>query len=338
VASVRDVEKDVLIISGTDTSKLVVQLRALLQLTQTEAQIAQARVAQARTDAVRRELTENAGKAEERTQQIAEALRNLGGVPDVVTPAVGRVTAMVKTVTEQGEPLDGALLDDLALEYALLGRARYLKVLAQAAEDSTVRRLAERLETAHSATVDWLTTVLAEEALGGPTALNPTPIQAVAGTARRAFFFPARWYVEQVNKTVNLVKTRRDQAREKAGEAAGRANRFRSAATESLTAGRNAALQRAEKLAHRDGSGRTEKAVHDTRVETGSLNASELPIKNYDNLSVSDAVSEIKKLTKPADVRAVIGYEETHKNRTSVVSAAQTQVAGIAQKAAGISS
>ena len=57
-----------------------------------------------------------------------------------------------------------------------------------------------------------MTTVLAEEALGGPTALRPTPIQAAAGTVRLAFFFPARWYVEQVNRAVNRVKQRRSQA------------------------------------------------------------------------------------------------------------------------------
>ncbi len=43
--------------SNIDTSKLITQLRTLLQLTHTEAQIAQARQAQARTEAVRRELT-----------------------------------------------------------------------------------------------------------------------------------------------------------------------------------------------------------------------------------------------------------------------------------------
>jgi hypothetical protein len=61
----------------TDTTTLVQQLRALLMLTQTEEQIARIRVAQARTDAVRRELQQNAGHAAERTAAIAERLRRV---------------------------------------------------------------------------------------------------------------------------------------------------------------------------------------------------------------------------------------------------------------------
>ena len=106
-----------MILVDNDTNKIVFQLRALLQLTNTEIQIAQARQAQARTDAVRRELAQNADHATTRARLIAATLRDLGGVPDVVAPALGRLTALVKTVLEQAEPLDGALLEDLALEH-----------------------------------------------------------------------------------------------------------------------------------------------------------------------------------------------------------------------------
>ena len=44
-----------------DTTRLLAQLRTLLDLTNTEIQIAETRVVQARTDAVRRELSQNAG-------------------------------------------------------------------------------------------------------------------------------------------------------------------------------------------------------------------------------------------------------------------------------------
>ncbi len=57
--------------------------------------------------------------------------------------------------------------------------------LAENAKQPKVKKLAERLITAHSATVDWITTVLAEEALGGPTALRATAFQRVAGGASR---------------------------------------------------------------------------------------------------------------------------------------------------------
>src|SRR3954454_17047798 len=155
-------------------AKIVNQLRALVLLTQTEEQIARTRIAQARTDAVRRELTENADHAAERTKAIAEQLRALGTVPSVVTPAIGRLSAMVKATFEQAAPLEEALLQDLQVEHQLLDRATYLKVLAEQAELPEVSDLAERLITAHSATVEWLTVVLAEEALGGPVAMQPT--------------------------------------------------------------------------------------------------------------------------------------------------------------------
>src|SRR3954469_15952599 len=237
-----------------DTTTLLAQLRALLDLTNTEVQIAETRVSQARTDAVRTELTQNAANGRERAEAIENAIRDLGGFPDVIGPFFGRAAATVKALTEQAQPFDEALLGDLALEDQLLDRARYIKALAVAAKQTEVQNLADRLITAHSATVNWLTTVLAEEALGGPAALRPTPIQAAAGGARRAFFFPARWSVERVNRTVNSVKQRRSQAREKAGEAAVKADQLRDAATETLTAGRDAALQRAEKVARREGS------------------------------------------------------------------------------------
>src|SRR5919199_4706011 len=117
----------------TDNTKLINQLRALLLLTQTEEQIARTRVGQARTDAVRRELNENADHAAERTRAITEQLRALGGVPDVVTPAIGRLSAVLKATLEQGSPLEEALLTDLQLEHQLLDRATYLKVLAEKA-------------------------------------------------------------------------------------------------------------------------------------------------------------------------------------------------------------
>src|SRR3954462_15706989 len=153
-----------------DTAKILNQLRALVLLTQTEEQVARTRVSQARTDAVRRELNQNADHAAERTQAITDQLRALGGVPDVVTPVFGRLGALIKATLEQAEPIEEALLQDLQLEHHLLDRATYLKVLADSAGQTKVKALAEQLITAHEATVEWLTVVLAEEALGGPAA------------------------------------------------------------------------------------------------------------------------------------------------------------------------
>src|SRR3954470_5372924 len=269
----------------TDNTKIVNQLRALVLLTQTEEQIARTRVSQARTDAVRRELTQNADHAGERALEITEQLRNLGGVPDVVTPALGRLAAVLKATFEQAEPLEEALLQDLQLEHQLLDRATYVKVLAENAELPQVRQLAERLIDAHRATVEWLTVVLAEEALGGPAALQPTPLQRVAGGAANVAIFPYRFWANRVNETVNNVKERREQAEERLGDVSGKAGQLTSAVRETLAAGRNASLRRAERIARREGRRDEADTVKATREELGDVSADELPIKGYDSLS-----------------------------------------------------
>ncbi len=320
-----------------DTTVLTAQLRALLLLTQTEEQVARTRVAQARTEAVRRELQQNADNAASRTEEITRTLRELGGVPDVVTPALGRLGAIVKATVEQAGPLDEALLSDLSLEHQLRDRATYLKVLAETAELPRVARLAERLVTAHTATVEWLTVVLAEAALGGPVALQATPLQRVAGGATRLASLPARYVADSVNRVVDTTAQATDSVQQKLDAAASRASSFAGAVRESLTVGRNASLDEAETQARAEGATDTAQSLHATRTELGALHAAELPVDKYDELTVADAVKAVKGLTDAADIEAVIRYEETHKDRASVVSAAQTQLAALAKEAVGVS-
>jgi hypothetical protein len=322
----------------TDNTKIINQLRALVLLTQTEEQVARTRVSQARTEAVQRELTQNADHAAERTRAITEQLRALGGVPDVVTPVVGRLSAVLKAGFEQAEPLEEALLQDLSLEHQLHDRATYLKVLAEQAELPRVRALAERLQTAHKATIEWLTVVLAEEAMGGPAALRSTPFQRVAGTAARTANAPVRFWVDRVNEAVNTVQQRREAANEKLGEVTGKATQFTDAVRETLTVGRSAALRRAERIARREGNRDAAQAARTAREELGDVSADELPIKGYDSLSTQDAIKAVKGLKTAHDVRVIIRYEETHKARTSIVNAAQTQVAALAKEAVGVDS
>lgn len=322
--------------TNTNSTKILAQLRVLVQLTQTEAQVAQIRVGQARTDAVRRELEQNGRNAVARTEALQEALRELGGVPDVVTPAVGRLAGFAKAAFEQAEALDEALLQDLALEHQLLDRARYVKVLAQTAELPKVGKLAERLITAHSATVEWLTVVLAEEALGGPAALVATPLQRVTAGATRVAQLPARFAAERVNRTVDSVQQSTEQTRQSLTSLAGKAAQFRGAVRETLSVGRNAGLQRGEEVARRNGDTDTAQAVHESRRELGALSAEELPVKKYDGLSQADAVKAAKALTSPEDVRTVLAYEEAHAARRSVVSALQTRLAALAKSSVGI--
>ena len=140
---------------------------------------------QARTDAVRRELSQNAANGRARAEAVEAAIRKLGGFPDVVGPLLGRAGAAVKALTEQAQPFGEALLGDLALEHQLLDRARYIKALAVAVGRSDIEKLADRLMEAHSATVDWLTTVLAEDARwpGCAAAHSPTECHRRGGAA-----------------------------------------------------------------------------------------------------------------------------------------------------------
>ena len=320
----------------SQTTRMISQLRALVQLTQAEVQVARIRVAQARTEAVRKELTENADKAEKRTAAITTELRRLGGVADAVSPLVGRVAAFVKGTVEQAGPVDEALLGDLALERQLLDRARYLRSVAEAADDKKVAKLADDLMTAHTATVDWLSTVLAEDALGGPAALRPTPLQVVAGGVTRAVNYPVRIARQQVDRVFDNVANSGEVVRDRVERAAGKASQLSANARDVALSGRDAALDRAETLARRDGNTETAENLHETRTRLGTLHESELPIKGYDGLSADDAITAIRKITAVDDLNKVLHYEEANKNRPRVVSTLQTHYAGVAKEIAGI--
>ena len=103
-----------------------------------------------------------------------------------------------------------------------------------------------------------------------------------------------------------------------------------------VVTGRDAALDRAEEVSRREGATDAAEALHEARTRLGALHASELPIGKYDELGVNDAVSKIKQLDQVEDLNKVIVYEEANKNRSGVVSAAQTRHAALAQEVVGI--
>lgn len=320
---------------STDSVKatLIAQLRTVLDLTHTEIQVAETRVSQARTDAVRRELTQNAENARIRAVAIEKAIRELGGFPDIIGPFLGRAAAAVKALTEQAEPFDEALLGDLALEGQLLDRSRYVKALAVAAKEQDVEQLAGRLITAHSATVEWLTTVLAEDALGGPAALRRTPLQAAAGLAVKLANLPFTWSTRGAERFAEAIRS----VRPTVADFVERGSQTGDVAAKALAGARDGALQAAERVTREQGAEDAADLIHAARGATGVIEAEELPIGGYDELNVNDAAHAVKDLTDPADIRTLVAYEEAHKNRQRVVSAAQTRLAAIAQNVVGIS-
>jgi hypothetical protein len=313
------------------------QLRDLLQLTQTEAQIARLRTVQARTETVERDLNQNARDAQQRSQRIAEELRAHGGVPDVVTPALGRITALVKGIAEQGQPFEEALLQDLDLEQRLLGRARYLSALAEAHNSATLKSLATQLVDAHTSTVEWISTVLAEEALGGPAALRATPSQRVTGGITRLVSIPARYTVEGVNRVVDRAQHLGNRVRGTVEDTADRAARLGGGARDVAAAGIRGSLGRAEEVSRAEGAVTTAAKLHETRRDMGALDPAELPVPDYDGLVQTEAVAAVKKLGTAEDVRAILNYERAHKDRSGVISAAEARMAAIARSTTGLS-
>lgn len=316
-----------------NTAALISELNALLRMTNTETAIAETRRAQAGSEAIERELARNAERSRERASLIAAAIRELGGLPNFVGAAAGRVGAFAKSQLEQGQDLSQALLGDLALEQQLYARARFLKVLAEAAGERNVTRVAERLERAHAETVKWLEIRLAEVGVGGPPAIRPTPVQTAVGFARKAATLPLRGAAIGVNRSLTGMQKLRKTAVETLDEQLDRVGELAEAASEIYTAGRNASLKRAERVAAKDGATKTAKAIHSTRGAIGGLDSAELPIVGYDQLNVTQAVESIRSLTDADDVRSILAYEEAHDARSRVVSAAQAQLGAIARDA-----
>jgi bacterioferritin (cytochrome b1) len=326
------------------TSALLRELNTLLRLTNTETMIAQTRQSQARDAATKRELAGNAKDALQRAQQIRTAIRNLGGAPDVLGIALGRVGVLAKTQFEQGQVLTDALLGDLQLEHQLRDRAAFVRMVAETAGNRDIARLGERLEKSHTETIDWIRTRLAEVAVGSDVAIQPTPVQATVGAVRRFAAFPVRQAALGVNRSVQLAgrwsnraeesfESSVDRAQQRIGTNIDKGKQLAEAASEILGAGRDAALERTEDVARDEGAPRTAKAARTTRRNIGALNADELPIRGYDELSAEQAKDRIERLDDATDVRAILAYEEANKGRKTVIKAANEQFTAIADVA-----
>ena len=293
----------------SDTATLITQLRILLQLTRTEAQVARLRIAQARDGDVRRELAENATNADRRSRRIAGALRDIGTVPDPLTPTLGRLTALLRGALEQAQPLDEALLGDLALEHQLLDRARYVGALADSADLPGVGELADDLVAAHTTTVAWLTDVLADVARGAPAALQASPFQRVAAQVTQAVNAPGRAVSGGLDRAAGTV----------------------AAAQDAVATGRDAAVQAVESVARQvaDATSSSNEDTGTTERNGSAAGAAPLPIPGYSQLGAQGAIAAIRSLDDPDDVAAVLTYEQAHGDRPGVVAAARTRAGAL---------
>ena len=191
---------------------LLSELRDLLRLTAFEQAVATVRRAQAASTPIAQELAANAQKSGERLALLGQAVRQVGGVPDVVTPLVGKVSAFVQAQVNQVQTLQGALLGDLALEHSLRERSRYARTLAVSLGESSVIPVLDRLDTAHTETIAWLEERLAEVGATGTSALRATPVQAVVGGVRRLYGAPFAAAAKGVNRLGGLLTRAATQA------------------------------------------------------------------------------------------------------------------------------
>jgi bacterioferritin (cytochrome b1) len=314
----------------TSTADLLTELNGLLRMTAVEADIARSRSTQARDDDVRQELLQNARNADLRRVGLQERITQLGGVPDLLGVALDRVSTAARTqVLDQAMPINESLMADLVLEHQLRDRAAFARVLADTQGRRDVVSTLEKVEAAHEAAIEWIETRLGEVALGGPSALRPTPLQSTAAVGRRVATLPTRAVAAGINRGLAVA----DRMGDRVGERLGRTREGAGAAEDALVAGRDTFLREAEAQSEARGEGVAVTALHRTRADAGALTARELPIDRYENLTAARAIERIQRLGDAVDVRAVREFEAQHKNRSSVLRAADERVSELAGEA-----
>jgi hypothetical protein len=204
-------------------------------------------------------------------------------------------------------------------------------------EETKAVKVLDRLEVAHTATVEWLMTRLAEVAVGGPAALRPTPIQSIVGVSRRMSQYPARQGAATLNRTVDTAGKVRQRTGEAVTENVQKARELVDAAREIWSAGFNAALKRTEEVAEERGARTTARNVNSTRRNLGAVDGSELPIRGYDKLNAEAAIARIGRLGETDDVRTILAYETANKQRKGVTAAAQDRLEQLASQLAAAS-
>ena len=311
---------------------LVSELQSLLRMTAFEQTIATVRRAQARSTDIAEELRANAGKAAERQALLAGAVRQVGGVPDVVGPFLGKAGAFLQTQLNQVQTLQGALLGDLALEHSLRERTRYARTLAESLGQTQVVPVLDRLEVAHTATIDWLEKRLAEVGRTGTSALEATPVQAVVMTARRALGSPFALAASGVNRATGLLQRFGGQA---ADEAQDVARTVTKKAGDAASKAGDVVERAADKARDVYPDEPTVEPAVDEFGAVGSLNdntgvepdGTTAPFAGYDKLSGERVIAHVAESTDLPDLQVLLSYEEAHKNRKGVVQAVEARLA-----------
>ena len=102
-----------------------------------------------------------------------------------------------------------------------------------------------------------------------------------------------------MNNVADSVQHVGEETSERINAVTGKAAAPTEAARDTLSAGRSASLRRAEQIAKREGNKDAADAAKSAREELGDALSDELPIKNFDQLAVGDAVKAVKGLKAP---------------------------------------
>jgi hypothetical protein len=336
------------------------ELKDLLRLTAFEQTVATVRRAQARTSPIERELADNAEKAGERLDLLKSAVASVGGVPDVVTPMIGRAGAFLQSQVNQVQTLQAALLGDLALEHQLRERTRYARTLAHSLGETQVLPVLDRLEVAHSATIEWLEERLAEAGRTGTSALRATPIQLVVTALRRSAGMPLGLFVGGVNRVggtlarltgkapqplQGALATVEDAAAIVGDRVVDLTERTASVAKSAGKTAATSAGETAEKAAEKAGGadGPAEPAAAATGKQAEQLTEQALdatggsdveddkpPFAGYEALTGDSVMRHVADSDDVEHLRTLLAYEQAHKARKGVLQAAQERLEELA--------
>ena len=304
------------------------ELQDLLRLTAFEQTIANVRRIQAASTSVAEELKANAEKSRERQQLLIEAVRQTGGVPDVVGAALGKAGAFLQTQVNQVQTLQGALLGDLALEHELRERARYARTLAETLGYNQVIPVLDRLEVAHTATIEWLEQRLAEVGRTGTSALKATPVQAVVTTARRTLGAPFGLLASGVNRASTLIRRGADNATSAAGSVVDTTVTKVEAAAEDAAGATTAGLEKAQQRgsAAADQAADTVEDAAEQVLDLTGLDEDHEPFAAYSKLSGDSVIRHVADNDDVDHLREILAYEQAHKARKGVLQALESRL------------
>ncbi|MFN2524371.1 MAG: hypothetical protein ABR614_13795, partial [Mycobacteriales bacterium] len=197
----------------------------------------------------------------------------------------------------------------------------------------------DRLEVAHTATIEWLETRLAEVAKTGSSALEATPVQAAVMAARRVLHAPFGVAAVGVNRVSGLVQ------------------RFGGKAVETVTAQAGEVVDQVQdkagdvKDAAKDKAGDLTDAARDVYPSetpapdefgaVGSLNdntgveadGEHAPFAGYDKLGGDRVMAHVAQSNDIPDLQVLLTYETAHKNRKGVVQAVEERLSALGASA-----